>query len=127
MVIYKFKRKRFHGELKIKLNGKRFYSTESVKYLGAKTDENLTWKHHINDFSIKLNRANTLLFKVRKFVDINILRSIYFAFFESYLNFCSLVRAQNTSSIHRLVILWKNTLRIINFQPRNSNTSPFFI
>ena len=36
MVIFKFKQKKFEGDLKIKLYGKRLYPTESVKYLGVK-------------------------------------------------------------------------------------------
>ena len=63
----------------------RLVSTESVKYLGVKIDTNPTWQHHVNDLSLKLNRANTLLFKIRKYVSPKILRSIYFAIFDSYL------------------------------------------
>ena len=33
MVIFKSKQKKFEGDLKIKLSGKRLYPTESVKYL----------------------------------------------------------------------------------------------
>ena len=54
------------------------------------------------------------------------LRSIYFAIFESNLNYCSLVWAQNYNAINRLVILQKKALRIMNYQPRNSHTSPLF-
>ena len=68
MVIFKSKQKKFEGDLKIKLCGKRLYPTESVKYLGVKSDTNLNWKH-VNDLSIKLNRANALLFKMRKYVN----------------------------------------------------------
>ena len=42
-------------------------------------------------YSVKLNRANALLFKIRRFVNDKILRYIYFAIFESNLNYCSLV------------------------------------
>ena len=84
MVIFKSKQKKFEGDLKIKLCGKRLYPTESVKYLGVKIDTNLNWEHHVNDLSIKLNRANALLFKMRKYVNLKILRSIYFAIFDSY-------------------------------------------
>ena len=35
------------------------YPTESVKYLGVKIDTNLTWKYHVNDLSIKLNRGTS--------------------------------------------------------------------
>ena len=96
MVIFKSKPKKLEGDLKIKLSGKRLYPTEGVKYLGVNIDTNLTWQHHVNDLSIKLNRANALLFKMRKYVSPKILRSTYFA------------------------------IRIINFQPRNFHTSPLF-
>ena len=53
MVIFKSKQKKFEGDLKIKLCGKRLHPTESVKYLGVKIDTNLSWQYHVNDLSIK--------------------------------------------------------------------------
>ena len=123
MVIFKSKQKKFEGDLKIKLCGKRLSPTESVKYLGVKIDTNLSWQYHVNDLSIKLNRANALLFKIRKYVSLKILRSIYFAIFDSYLSYCCLVWDQNCSIIQRIIILQKNAIRISNFQPRNFHTS----
>ena len=55
MVIFKSKRKKFNDTVKIILSGKRIYPTASVKYLGVKIDQHLTWQHHINDLSVKLN------------------------------------------------------------------------
>ena len=60
--------------LKLKLNGKRLYPTRSVKYLGIKTDESLTWNELINDIAIKLSRANAMLYKLREFVNTRILK-----------------------------------------------------
>ena len=125
MLIFKSKQKKLEGGLKIKLCSKRLYPTESVKYLGVKNDANFSLQYHVNDLSIKLNRANALLFKMRKYVSLNILRSIYFAIFDLYLSYCCLVWAQNHGTIQRIVILQKNAARI-NFQPRNSHTSPLF-
>ena len=79
-----------------------------------------------NIMSIKLNRANALLFKMRKYVNLKILRSIYFTIFDSYLSYCCLVWAQNCSTIQRILILQKKAVKIINFQPRNSHTSSLF-
>ena len=126
MIIFKSKQKKLEDDLKIKLCGKRLYPTESVKYLGVKIDANLTWQQHVNDFSIKLNRANALLFKMRKYVSLKILRPIYFAIFDSYLSYCCLVWSQNFSNIQRILILQEKAVRIINFQPRNFHTSPLF-
>ena len=86
MVIFKSKQKKCEGYLKIKLSGKRLYPTESVKYLGVKTDTNLSWQYHVNDLSVKLNRANALLFRMRKYVSCKILRSIDFVIFDSYVS-----------------------------------------
>ena len=86
-VIFKFKQKKFEGDLRIKLCGKRLYPTESVKYLGVKIDTNLSLQYHVNDPSIKLNRANALLSKMRKHVSLKVLISIYFAIFYSYLSY----------------------------------------
>ena len=42
MVIFKFKQKKFEGDLKIKLCSKILHPTESVKHLGVKIDRNLS-------------------------------------------------------------------------------------
>ena len=126
MVIFKSKHKKFEGDLKIKLCGKRLYPTESVKYLGVKIDTNFSWKYQVNDISIKLKRGNALFFKMRKYFSLKLLKSIYFAIFDSYLSYCCLAWAQNCSTIQRNIILRKKAIRIIKFQPRNFHTSPVF-
>ena len=65
--------------MKIKLGIERLYPTKSLKQLGVKIVTNLNLKYHVNDLSIKLNRANALLFNMRKYVSLKKLRSIYFA------------------------------------------------
>ena len=110
MVIFKSKQKKFEGYLKIKLCGKRLYPTESVKYLRVKIDANLSWQYHVKDISIKLNRANALLFKMRKYVSLKILRSIYFAIFDSYLSYCCFAWTQNCSTIQRIYNFTKKRL-----------------
>ena len=42
--IFKSKQRRFEGDLKVRLCGKRLYPTESVKYLGVKIDANFNWQ-----------------------------------------------------------------------------------
>ena len=46
-----------------------------------KIDAKLSWQYHVNDLPIKLNTANPLLFRMRKYVSLKILASIYFGFF----------------------------------------------
>ena len=78
MVIFTSKQKKFEGDSKIKLCGKKLYPSESIEYLSVKIDTSLGWQYHVTDISIKLNRANALLLKMRGYVSLKILRSIKF-------------------------------------------------
>ena len=78
-----------------------------IKYLGLETDANLNGQCQVNDLFVELNRVNTLLFEIRKYVCPKIVRSIYFVIFESHLSYCSLVWAQDFRTIQQIVILQK--------------------
>ena len=52
----------------------------SVKYLGINIDEILNWKQQISDITITLNKANDISSKLRQFMDIKTLKSIYHNF-----------------------------------------------
>ena len=58
-----------------------------MRYLAIKIDENLNWKIHMEDLASKLNRANSVLSKIRHFVSSKILRTVYFAIFQSHINY----------------------------------------
>ena len=112
--------------LKNKINGKRIYEINSMKYLGIRIDNKLNWKAHINNIALKLIRANAMLYKVRDFVDAGILKSIYHALFESHIHYACIIWGQNMCTINRLFILQKKALRLIHFKERNAHTAPLF-
>ena len=115
LVIFKHQRKKLDTEIKIKLNRKRLYPSQSVRYLGIKIVQNMDSKDHINDIAVKLNRANTLLFKIRNFANI-ILKTIYFAIFYSHINYANLVWVKNSNAMSRILTIQKKAMRIITFQ-----------
>ena len=77
--------------LKIKLNGKKLYEADSVRYLRTQIKKRLTGKRQINHLAIKLNKANPMLSKLRHVLDIKTLRLVYYAMLESRLCYTSLV------------------------------------
>ena len=85
LVIFKSPKKVPLDEIKIKLSGKRLYPSNSVKYSGIKIDRFLHW--HDQENSIILNRANTLLLKIRNYTNTKTLRNIQFAIFDSHLSY----------------------------------------
>ena len=115
LIIFKPKRKLLDFTIKIKLNRKRLYPTDSVKYLGVKIDCKLNWKSHVNATAAKLNRENAMLYKVRDFVNVNILKSIYYVLFESHINYACIIWGQNINTINRLYILRKKALKKYQF------------
>ena len=126
LVLFTSSKKQLDCDLKIKLNGKRLYETDSVRYLGIQIDKRLTWKQQINHGALKLDKANAMLSKLRHVLDIKTLRSVYYATVDSYiyamlhLCYASLVWAQNTIAVKGLHLLQKKSI----LQSRNSHTGP---
>ena len=52
--------KQIDCNLKIRLNGKRLYETDPVKYQGIQIDKRLSWKQQINHVALELNKANAI-------------------------------------------------------------------
>ena len=76
----------------MKLNRKRLYLTDYVKYFSFV--ENLNWRHHVNDIAITWNRANGVLFKIMNFANVKTLKTIYYAIFHSYIIYPNVAWAQ---------------------------------
>ena len=64
-----------------------------------------------------------MVYKVRQFVNQRTLISIYHAIFNSHLNYVSIVWGQTKSSINRVFIIQKKSLRTIHFKGKFDNTS----
>ena len=94
--VFTSSKKQIDSGLKVKLNGKRVYETDSVKYLGIKIDKTLTWKQQINRVALKLNKANAMSSKLRHVLDIKTLWSTCYAIFESHLCYASLLFGHKT-------------------------------
>ena len=59
-----------------------------------------------------------MLYKVRDFVNAEILKSIYYALFESHIHYACIIWGQNVCTINRLFILQKKS--------RDVHTAPLF-
>ena len=109
LIIFKSPRKVLPDETKIKLSGKRLYPWNSIKYLGGRIDRFLHWHDQVNSIAVKLNRANSLLLKIRNYVNMKTWRAIYFAISDSNLSYSCIVWAQNINTVRTLIILQKKS------------------
>ena len=85
---------------KLNLLEKGYIPSNAVKYLGVRIDKVLHWHDQVNNFALKLNRANSLLFKTKNYVNTKTLRNIYYAMFDSHLTYFCIVRAQNINTVN---------------------------
>ena len=67
-----------------------------------------------------------MLFNVRDFVNIKILKSIYYAIFDCLLNYANTIWGQNRNSMNQLIILQETDLCIMSFECRNAHLNPLF-
>ena len=59
----------------------------SVKFLGVVLDENTSWKDHIKTIEKKLAKNIGLLYRAKPYLDETSLKTIYFSYIHSYLNY----------------------------------------
>ena len=128
LLIFRHPRKKINYILKVKLNGKLLRPSNYVKYLGMYIDSNLNWNVNTNILAAKLSRSLGMLSKIRHYVNLETLRSIYFAIFSSHLLYGSIVWAQNSDSqnVRRISRLQNRALRIINFAKYRDHADPSF-
>ena len=73
--------------MNFQISGQKIKITKETEYLGVVMDEHLTFKNHMDTVKLKLNRANDLLATLRHYVNPILLRTIYYAIFESHLRY----------------------------------------
>jgi len=113
----------------LKLGNDVITPVEHFDFLGLRIDKHLTWKHHINKTANKLSRINFVLNKLKRFLPLNILRTMYFSLFQSHLNFGILHwghTIKDGQPCDILTKLQKRAMRIITNSPYSCHTTPLF-
>ena len=114
--------------MNFRISGQRIKVKTCAKYLGIIIDEFLNWKSHYNVLRTKLGRSIGLLSKLRYFVSANLLRTVYFAIFDSYLRYGCQVWGQNkNASTKEIASIQEKALRIISFKDRSAATRDLYI
>ena len=127
ILIFRHVNKPINYDLRIKLDGKRLYPSNYVKYLGLLIDPHLNWSFHTKSLASKLTRAAGMLAKVRHFVDKPTLRNIYFGIFSSLLTYGSQIWGQHKNfHVQRIIKLQDKAIRIINFADYHAPTSELY-
>ena len=90
----------------LEINNKAIIEKDNIKYLGVIIDSRLNWKNHILAVSKKISRC--ILCKLRQFVNMKMLKSIYYSLLYSHLVYAIQVWGSACSTeINKILVLQK--------------------
>ena len=114
-------------DFKLSINHNIIEKTDSLKYLGVNIDDKLSWKNHIDILSTKLSKICGIIYKLRHYVPLSSLKSVYYSLFHSHLQYSLLNwgRAAKTH-LHKLEVLQNKILRACLFGSRHYNTNSLY-
>ena len=67
------------------INRKAIKQANFVKYLGVLIDSNLSWKFHIHELCKKISKTIGIFYKIRRFLNSQILSNLYYAMIYPFL------------------------------------------
>ena len=88
----------------------------------------MQWDAHITNLEKKLSRSIGLLSKIRHYVPVHLLRTIYYSIFNSHLIYACEIWGKNQNSLRftKVTKLQNKALKVINFQSSDSPTGPLY-
>ena len=98
-----------------------------TKFLGVIYDDRLTFSNHISMLTNKLSRSSSLLYQLRDYLPINILKKLYYAHVYPYINYCNCIWS-NTYQTHLLplILIHKRIIRNIAKSDFLEHTEPLY-
>ena len=97
----------------IKIHKKAITEKQSIKYLGILIDSTLSWKDHMAN----LSRSIGIMYKLRPFVNLKIMKNVYDALFYSRLVYGILVWGSACDShIGNINVLQKRVVRLMTYE-----------
>ena len=100
---------------------------DHVKYLGVIIDQHLSWKHHINYIALKISRNIGIISRLRHFVPLKTLLSIYNSLISPYISYGLIAWGQASKThLEKILILQKRAVRLINFLTFRTHAIPYF-
>ena len=112
---------------KLIIDGNNIEMTDCVKYLGIHVDSKLSWKSHVAFINNKINQVIGIMSKVRKLLNIESMKKIYYTLMHSRLIYCQETWGTACkTTLDPLVKAQKKAMRIIVKAKYRAHTKPIF-
>ena len=114
-------------DFKIEIDSISIEKVDITKFLGILIDSNLSWKAHTTHITKIISKYNGIIRKVRPFLNIDSLHTLYNTLVLPYLSYCTIVWGdKNNSNLNSLFIAQKKIIRTCTKSLWLAHTSPLF-
>ena len=114
-------------EAEINIDGSKIKHVKCTTFLGITIDEHLDWQVHIDNLSNKIARNVGMLNKLKHFLPVYIMKTLYSSLIASHLQHCTLLWANShITNIRKLQLLQRKAIRIITSSHYIAHTDPLF-
>ena len=98
-----------------------------TKFLGVYVDEDLNWKYHASQISLKVSKCTGVINRVKHVLTRDLWTSLYFSLVQPYFVYCNIVwGGASQSALYRLTCLQKRPLRMITFSEYRAPSNSLF-
>ncbi len=113
--------------IRLKINDKELLRVSSTKFLGILIKESLNFKHHIEHLISNLAKYVGLFFKLRHYLPLTTLLTLYKTLFEPHINYWNVIWCNTYPSyLKKLESLQKKIIRAMSWSEYNAPTKPLF-
>ena len=106
---------------KLFLNNAEVELVKHFNFLGIIIDESLDWSTHINSLSTKLSRTIGIINRLKNFLPIYTLKTLYYSLFASHLTYGIILWGYTNEKVYKIQ---KKAIRLISNSPRLAHTEP---
>ena len=110
MIFYPRQKDISHVTLEPTLNGDKIERVDNLNFLGVVIDKHISWKYHTEMLSNKISKYCGVLSRLKNYIPLFILRTMYFSMVHSHLNYGLLAWGFDSN---RIIKLEKRCVRII--------------
>ena len=127
IVVFRPITKQIYKNLYFRLSRQKIEPKCCSKYLGVIIDEHLSFIEYMNTLKQKLTGVNGILAKLRYCVTADVLKTIYYIFFDSHMRYACQIWGQIQSKTFDMIQHAQNkAIRIISFKQFMEPSEPLY-
>ena len=108
----------------LKINNFIIDRVTEFNFLGLIISSNMKWKKHIDHIALKVSKIIGIMYRLKFILPADVLLTIYNSLILPHFNYCHLAWGSNITAGHKLHLLQKKAVRIVDHRHFLAHTEP---